>query len=84
MPERKKILTINVITDDDTGMYSIGEIDGIFQEDELFEFVGDYNADNLIKHLAFLSYQVHRVKNIKAFNENNASADKCNQQLNKP
>ena len=75
MPERKEILKINVITDDDTGMWSIGEIDGIFQEDVLAEFIDDYGYEHLVSHLAFLSYQVIRIHHSKVYEGDSASAE---------
>lgn len=61
MPERRGMLFINEITDDDTGMYEIGEIDGIFDRVDLRQYMNKYGKkgkDNLITHLAYLNYQV--------------------------
>ena len=46
MPERKILAKIIKITDDDTGMYRIGEIDGGFPK--ILE-IDDHTEDNLVE-----------------------------------
>lgn len=61
MPERKELFTVSVISDDDTGMYTIGEVDGGmstgYLKDYLKEF-GNEGKDNLLTHLSFIQYQI--------------------------
>jgi len=61
MPQRETLVHINVITDDDTGMYEIGEIDGIFQESQLEYWLNLYGADKILNHLCSLIHQVKEV-----------------------
>lgn len=61
MPQTKTLVNITKVTDDSTGMYHVGEIDGLFQEHELREYLkryGEIGKTELINHLAFLQYQV--------------------------
>ncbi len=62
MPEKMTMTKISVVTDDDTGMYSIGEIDGMFCKKELREHIESHGSQGLIEHLAFLQYQVIEMK----------------------
>jgi hypothetical protein len=58
MPERLKLATICAITDDDTGMYRIGEIDGGFDDTKLEDHIKDYGSEGLLKCLAYMHWQV--------------------------
>lgn len=58
MPERKKIGSVNVITDCDTGMYHLGEVEAGFDEVELQKHVERYGIEELTKQLAFMQFQV--------------------------
>jgi len=61
MPERKDLTTISFVTDHDTGMYYMGEIDGVFQEHSLRDYLiryGDRGRADLLNHLAHLTFQV--------------------------
>lgn len=58
MPQRENLANINVITDDDTGMYSIGEIDGGFKTKLLNEHIEKYGAEGLLKQLTTMIYTV--------------------------
>ena len=61
MPEKTPILIVSTITDDDTGMYCIGEVDGIFQKGQLLKHLQTYGItgkNDLLTHLAFLQHQV--------------------------
>jgi len=80
MPERKQMATVTVVTDDDTGMYHVGEPDGLFQQEELLEYLrmhGQKGKSEMLEHLAYMQFQiletwriVNRAENCKA-----ASAD---------
>ena len=63
MTTRKELVTISCVTDHDTGMYHMGEIDGIFQRDELEDYIRNYGATELIEHLAYLVHQVVELRN---------------------
>lgn len=61
MPERKELCKLSTVTDDDTGMYHIGEIDGLFQGDDLKEYLkrhGEKGVDRLVRHLGYLQHSV--------------------------
>jgi hypothetical protein len=62
MPERKKLANINIITDDDTGMYRIGEIDGGFYTEILREHIKKHGITDLIEHLAYMMRTVLEIK----------------------
>ena len=55
MPEKKTIARISIITDDDTGMYSIGEVDGGFDRESLRQHIEDHGAGGIINHLAYMT-----------------------------
>jgi hypothetical protein len=61
MTERKQILKLSVITDDDCGMYQLGEIDGGFCHAELKDYLKhhkEYGFQQLLKSLAYIQRQV--------------------------
>jgi hypothetical protein len=58
MPERKQLAKISRVTDDDTGMYRIGEVEGAFQQDQLKEFISRYGKGGLLSTLAYMTHQV--------------------------
>ena len=58
MPEKRDIITIKEITDDDTGLYYIGEIDGIYDSDLLMRHIKSHGSDGLITYLAHLQFIV--------------------------
>ena len=63
MPERQQLTKITFVTDHDTGMYHIGEVDGIFSEDQLVDFYrrfGDKGREELVSHLGFLQHQAYK------------------------
>lgn len=55
---RKQLTTVNYVTDTDVEYYSVGEVDGIFNEHELQQFIKSYGHEQLCAHLAFLQFQV--------------------------
>lgn len=63
----KSLVNIKVVTDHDTGMYQMGEVDGCFQEEELKEYINMYGVDGLLRHISYLQYQV-----FKAYRESNS------------
>lgn len=58
MPQRENLAKITIITDDDTGMYSIGEIDGGFNTMTLQNHIRKYGADGILKELNTMIYTV--------------------------
>ena len=59
MSQRKSLLTIDYHTDDDTGMYDIGEIDfGIRDLSGYLERYGSKGKDDIIRKLSHLIYRV--------------------------
>lgn len=58
MPEKKTIARISVVTDDSTGMYHCGEVDGGFDREMLMQHIKTYGIDELTNKLAYMSFQV--------------------------
>jgi len=61
MPVRKQLLKLTQITDDDTGIYHIGEIDGIFPKwalEDYLEAHGEKGMAELTRSLTFLQWQI--------------------------
>ena len=58
MSAKKQIAKIWTVTDDSTGMYKVGEVDGGFNSLELNEHIKSYGKDDLILHLSNMIYQV--------------------------
>ena len=61
MPQRESLTTVTFITDHDTSTYHIGEIDGLFQKVQLYDYLrrfGEKGYTDLIAHLAYLQHQV--------------------------
>lgn len=79
MSEKKRIGTTWVITDDDTGMYHIGEVDGGFDRQLLRQHIECYGPDELLVHLAHMTAMVineHRSINASKHNETAQCCDK--------
>jgi hypothetical protein len=63
MPERKEIASINVITDCDTSMYEVGEVDGGFLDrDTIKEHIKSYGADDLLRKLNLMIVNVIEIE----------------------
>lgn len=61
MTARARIATVTRITDDDCGMYRIGEVDGGFDEEQLKQLIdnhGEFAYHELLSTLSFMTYQV--------------------------
>ena len=56
--ETKKLATIEFITDFETPMYHIGEVQGAFNENELLDYVRSYGTKDLLEHLTYLHFQI--------------------------
>lgn len=79
MPERKTLATISVVTDDDTGMYAIGEIDGGFHLSiELREHIAAHGSDDLLRQLAHMTSDVIRATLDLRYGSSQAIAGKAN------
>lgn len=57
MPELSELLKISYVSDDDTDMYTIGEIEGI-PKDDIEKYVNVYGSDRLEKVLVDMLYYV--------------------------
>ena len=62
MSEKIVLTRIYFHNDDDTGMYKVGEVDGVFTEGQLQEYIRRFGAVGLIDHLSYLIYQVKSVE----------------------
>ena len=63
MASRKELLTLEYITDDETGNYTIGEIDfGISSEtlDKYLQHYGNKGKNEIMSMLGFLMYEIQR------------------------
>lgn len=58
MPEKKSLVNIGYITDTETPVFSLGEVDGYFDHDILDNYIEYYGSEQLILHLARLQFQV--------------------------
>ena len=57
----KPFVTLIEVTDDDTGMYDLGDIEGMIDQSSLEEYLsafGDHGFNRLIHRLALLQHQV--------------------------
>lgn len=81
MPERQQLGTVSVITDDDTGMYTIGEIDGGFSTGLLQEHIQSHGADGVIRQLSHMIHQVYQARDkvLFATTDNNSMASQAAQ-----
>jgi len=86
MPERKTLVKIIKITDDDTGMYRIGEIDGGFSSEELLDYFnshGEYGLNQLTSKLSHLQFQIwsawrrHNEENVSENVSEGCANDSC-------
>ncbi len=63
MSEKQLLTRLSYITDDDTGIYKMGEVDGVFSLPELEKYISVYGVDGLYRHLCFLISQVKNAEN---------------------
>ena len=65
MAEKEELGKITVVTDDDTGMYRIGEIEGGWNG-KIKDHIQDHGVNGLLIHLAYMStrvIEIHRESN---------------------
>lgn len=73
MPQTENLVTITQVTDDSTGNYHVGEIDGLFQDHTLHEYLKRYGLqgqNDLLTHLAYLQHQVIAAYKEVTYSEN--------------
>ena len=58
MPETKTLADIRYITDFETPIYSLGEVEGSFDPDTLEDYIDKYGSTGLYQHMAYLQYQI--------------------------
>lgn len=76
--ETKTICNIRYVTDCDTELYSCGEVDGAFDQEDLDNYLKTYGEEGkikLINHLAFLQFQV--IKTCKELKFNDDWSEDC-------
>lgn len=56
--ESEKLATIEFITDFETPMYHLGEVQGSFNTDKLKDYIRRFGTKDLLQHLAFMQYEV--------------------------
>ena len=56
MPQTEILANVTVVTDDDTGMWSIGEVEGQFFNDRLKEHIESHGVDNILIQLNQMIY----------------------------
>ena len=82
MSQRKTLITITYHTDDDTGMYHIGEIDfgiGCELEEYLIRF-GDSGKKDIISALGYLIYEVEKSFREHPGRDENKAVAECNKE----
>lgn len=72
--EGKKLVTIEFVIDTDVGYYEIGELEGLFQEHELENYIERFGHEKLCSHLAYLQFQVWSA--LKKINAKNSDSGK--------
>ena len=74
--ESEKLATIKFITDFETPMYHLGEVQGSFNDEELKKYIKRFGTTDLLSHLAFMQYQVIKVmREVNSEIEENVSCD---------
>jgi len=58
MPEKQTLGRISAITDCDTGLYAIGEIDGGLELEMTRHHIKKYGSDGLLRQLAYMTHTV--------------------------
>ena len=58
MSEKMPLGNIYVHTDDDTGMYRVGEVDGGFHTESLRSHIDKYGTADVLSHLAHMTSTV--------------------------
>ena len=56
MPQTEILANVTVVTDDDTGMWSIGEVEGQFFNDKLREHIESHGVDSILIQLNQMIY----------------------------
>ena len=54
----EKLLKVEFIIDTDVGYYEMGELEGLFQDAQLENYIKRFGHEKLCTHLAFLQFQV--------------------------
>ena len=79
MADRKELGRITIITDDSTGMYRIGEVDGGFHHDRLREHISEYGDTDILRLLAYMTSKVIGIsRDINAENQTHAFSAESN------
>jgi len=64
MPQRKVLMIVTVITDDDNGKYVFGETDGGVYSENLKQYLTDFGKEgyqNLLKNLSSIDLQIQDI-----------------------
>ena len=56
MPQTEILANVTVVTDDDTGMWSIGEVEGQFFNDRLKEHIESHGVHSILIQLSQMIY----------------------------
>ncbi len=56
MPQTEILANVTVVTDDDTGMWSIGEVEGQFFNDRLKEHIESHGVNSILIQLSQMIY----------------------------
>ncbi len=56
MPQTEILANVTVVTDDDTGMWSIGEVEGQLFNDRLKEHIESHGVDSILIQLNQMIY----------------------------
>lgn len=73
MPKRQELLSVEAITDCDTGIYNIGEIDFGIKVGPLTDYLKRYGYQGKREIIATLGFLIHKVEEYHAENAENDS-----------
>lgn len=78
--ETKDLIRIVAVTDHDTGMYHVGEVDWRYNTEVLTEHCEKYGEDELLSALAYLSHLVWTIRNERVRKEQMSGAKSASTQ----
>jgi len=82
MPQKQTLATIWQVTDDDTGMYHIGEVDGGFNAEPLLCHIADHGTGEILKMLARMTAQVINIE--RELQDKESAGMQAQESINKP
>ena len=56
--ETQKLATVSFVTDTDVSYYSIGEVEGAFQQGQLEDYIRSHGHEKLCSQLGYMQFQI--------------------------